>query len=106
LIPRQKVDAVVCLGDIFIPRPKYVGDVLDTREVVSVRAQSASFSFFNEMNRTLSVPIHIILGNHDMNLKHSHDISRYKFYLLRVTNSLDSLDMDGFRKQNIYLYRL
>eukprot|EP01114_Cavostelium_apophysatum_P016743 TRINITY_DN4822_c0_g1_i1.p1 TRINITY_DN4822_c0_g1~~TRINITY_DN4822_c0_g1_i1.p1 ORF type:complete len:1079 (+),score=321.61 TRINITY_DN4822_c0_g1_i1:140-3376(+) len=83
-LERQKVQAVVCLGD-----------VLDTREMVSVNAQSTAFRFFNELSRRLAnVPIHILLGNHDMNLKHSHDVS-----------SLDSLAMDGMKASNIYLHK-
>jgi hypothetical protein len=60
--------------------------VLNTREVVSVRSLSSALSFFDKMNAVLNedvlkeahkgqaiddktiVPIHVILGNHDMNL--------------------------------------
>lgn len=60
--------------------------MLNTREVVSVRSLSSALSFFDKMNATLNedvlkdaikgqkidenriVPIHMILGNHDMNL--------------------------------------
>lgn len=63
-----------------------VTDVLNTREVVSVRSLSSALSFFDKMNAVLNedvlsdvrkgvpidehkiVPIHVILGNHDMNL--------------------------------------
>lgn len=72
----------------------YIGDVLNTREIVSVRAQSTAFRFFNDMSRTLEVPVHCLLGNHDMNLKHSHDVS-----------SLDPIEMDGVRSQKIFLHR-
>ncbi len=60
--------------------------MLNTREVVSVRSLSSALSFFDKMNAVLNeevlretrkgraidennvVPIHVILGNHDMNL--------------------------------------
>lgn len=79
-----EVDAIICLGD-----------VLNTREVVSVRAQSSALEMFREMRRKMpgstlpikkslilsslfsEVPIHVILGNHDMNLKHSRKVDIY-----------------------------
>ncbi|PRP88836.1 hypothetical protein PROFUN_00304 [Planoprotostelium fungivorum] len=80
---KQKVSAVVCLGD-----------VLDTRENVSVIAQSSAISFLNKMSSTLRVPLHIILGNHDMHLKHSHAVT-----------SLDCFSMNGMQSQDIHLHR-
>lgn len=50
-------------------------DVLNTREHVSVRALSSAMAFFDRMATVLDVPIHILLGNHDMNLKHSSRVS-------------------------------
>ncbi len=60
----QNVDAIVCLGDL-----------LNTREQVSVTALHSCLQFLEQLRTTLQVPIHIVLGNHDMNLKHSHQIS-------------------------------
>jgi predicted phosphodiesterase len=53
---QRNVSAIVCLGD-----------VLNTRETVSVQSQSAAIDFFAKLS-TLNVPIHILLGNHDINL--------------------------------------
>lgn len=62
---KNEVDVIVCLGD-----------VLNTRDIVNVEAQSAAFDMFNQMKRdNPSSPIHIVLGNHDMNLRHSRRIS-------------------------------
>jgi hypothetical protein len=61
---------------------------------VSVKAQSSAFKFFNTLSRTLNVPVHCLLGNHDMNLKHSHSVS-----------SLDAIELDGVKSQRIHLYR-
>lgn len=59
---RQRIDVVHCLGD-----------VLNTREDVSVAALSAASQFFGELAKRW--PTHIVLGNHDMNLKHDRHIS-------------------------------
>eukprot|EP01125_Pyxidicula_operculata_P020453 TRINITY_DN7559_c0_g1_i1.p1 TRINITY_DN7559_c0_g1~~TRINITY_DN7559_c0_g1_i1.p1 ORF type:complete len:1128 (+),score=226.98 TRINITY_DN7559_c0_g1_i1:11-3394(+) len=82
---KRKVDTVVCLGD-----------VLNTRETVSVQAQSAAFEFFSELERNLPhAKIHILLGNHDMNLRHSRKIS-----------SLDGLTVHSHTENNrIKLYK-
>lgn len=58
----QGVDAVVCLGDI-----------LNTREMVSVEAQSEALSFMHRLSEKWHCDV--ILGNHDMNLKHSRKVS-------------------------------
>lgn len=52
------VDRVICLGD-----------VLNTREMVSVEAQAEAFELLERMSELW--PTDILLGNHDMNLKHS-----------------------------------
>jgi DNA repair exonuclease SbcCD ATPase subunit/DNA repair exonuclease SbcCD nuclease subunit len=59
---RQRVDHVVCLGD-----------VLNTREEVDVAAQSAAVDFFRLLAERF--PVELILGNHDMNLKHARRVS-------------------------------
>ena len=59
---RRGVDVVHCLGD-----------VLNTREDVSVAALSAACAFFNKLAERW--PVHIVLGNHDMNLKHDRRVS-------------------------------
>ncbi|KAF8424829.1 P-loop containing nucleoside triphosphate hydrolase protein [Tirmania nivea] len=61
-----------------------LGDVINTREHVNVQALSATARFFDELRRI--APVHIVLGNHDMNLKHSSRVS-----------SLDVFDTDGFK---------
>lgn len=84
LFEKQKVEAVVCLGD-----------VLNTREVVNVQAQSAAFEFFKTMHEKLNIPIHVVLGNHDMNLRSSRKIS-----------SLDGLSVHENKSSNmIFLHR-
>lgn len=83
-IEKREVDAVVCLGD-----------VLNTREQVSVRALSAALSFFDSLSKTLpDTPIHILLGNHDINLKHSRKFS-----------SLDALSMEAMTNSGLVLHR-
>ncbi|KAF8433997.1 P-loop containing nucleoside triphosphate hydrolase protein [Terfezia claveryi] len=61
-----------------------LGDVINTREHVNVQALSATAKFFDELRRI--APVHIVLGNHDMNLKHSSRVS-----------SLDVFDTEGFK---------
>lgn len=83
-LKKRKVDSVVCLGD-----------VLNTREQVSVRALSAALSFFDGLAHTLpGVPIHILLGNHDINLKHSRKFS-----------SLDALGLNAMSDSGLILHR-
>ena len=48
---RQNLDYVVCLGD-----------VLNTRETVSVKAQSAAFEFFDRLSRVTPKGVHVICG--------------------------------------------
>jgi len=80
----RNCDAVVCLGD-----------VLNTRELVSVRALSAALSFFDRFASHLQgKPLHILLGNHDINLKHSR---RY--------SSLDALSMQTMDGSGLTLHR-
>lgn len=78
---QSQLSGIVCLGD-----------VLNTRETVSVQSQSAAIHFFEKLS-TLDVPIHILLGNHDMNLKHDSKIS-----------SLDVLGLNSLKNQ-FHLYR-
>lgn len=59
---RQGVSRVVCLGDS-----------LNTREEVSVEAQSACIEFFKALAEEW--PVEVLLGNHDMNLKHDRKVS-------------------------------
>jgi DNA repair exonuclease SbcCD ATPase subunit/predicted phosphodiesterase len=61
---RQGVERVVCLGDALV-----------TREDVNVEAQSEAISFFKKLTETLNVEVHVVLGNHDMNLKHARKVS-------------------------------
>lgn len=70
---KRKCDVIVCLGD-----------VLNTREQVSVRSLSSALNFFDRLRAETKVPIHIILGNHDMNLKHSGKISSLDFFGLEL----------------------
>lgn len=49
------------------------GDSLNTREEVSVEAQSACTRFYAKMAEIWDVDVD--LGNHDMNLKHAHHVS-------------------------------
>ena len=77
---RAEVTQIFCLGD-----------VINTREHVNVQALSATASFFDELSTI--APVHIILGNHDMNLKHSSRVS-----------SLDFFSSEGFRG-SCFLYR-
>jgi DNA repair exonuclease SbcCD ATPase subunit/predicted phosphodiesterase len=80
----RKCDAVICLGD-----------VLNTRELVSVRALSEALSFFDRFALRLDgTPLHILLGNHDINLKHSRKFS-----------SLDALSLNAMQKSGITLHR-
>lgn len=74
---RQGVERVVCLGDS-----------LNTREEVLVEAQSAAIDLFRQLAEHWKVEV--LLGNHDMNLKHDRKVS-----------SLDPLALHP----NIDLYR-
>lgn len=74
---RQGVQHVLCLGDS-----------LNTREDVDVASQSACISFFHRMANQWKMDV--ILGNHDINLKHE-----------RAVSSLDALAMHP----NITLHR-
>ena len=74
---KNKVSHIICLGD-----------VLNTREMVSVQALSSSMNFFHKLSNICEVSV--ILGNHDMNLKLSGRIS-----------SLDGLNLNS----NIKLYK-
>eukprot|EP01080_Neovahlkampfia_damariscottae_P000353 gene353-6767_t len=74
---KKQVTHIICLGD-----------VLNTREMVSVQALSSCMNFFNQLSKISSVSV--ILGNHDMNLKLSGRIS-----------SLDGLELNN----NINLYK-
>jgi len=61
--------------------------VLNTRDSVSIEAQSAALKMFDEMkNRLPNIPIHIVLGNHDMNLRHSRAISSLVRIIGRIKN--------------------
>ncbi|KAI5797836.1 P-loop containing nucleoside triphosphate hydrolase protein [Peziza echinospora] len=77
---REGVSQIFCLGD-----------VLNTRENVNVQALSATSRFFDQLKGI--APVHIVLGNHDMNLKHSGTLS-----------SLDFFDMQELR-ESCALYR-
>ena len=59
---RRGVERVVCLGDSLV-----------TREEVDVMAQSKAINFFKNMANHFFVDV--LLGNHDMNLKHASHIS-------------------------------
>ncbi|TGZ83840.1 P-loop containing nucleoside triphosphate hydrolase protein [Ascodesmis nigricans] len=58
----QKVSQIICLGDI-----------LNTREHVNVQALSACVAFLKDLRKI--APLQILLGNHDMNLRHSGRVS-------------------------------
>jgi recombinational DNA repair ATPase RecF/predicted phosphodiesterase len=66
---QQNVSSIICLGD-----------VLNTRENVSVQSLHAALNFFDDLEEI--APVYVILGNHDMNLKHTGRVS-----------SLDALSM-------------
>lgn len=68
-----------------------LGDVINTREHVNVQALSATARFFDDLHQI--APVHIVLGNHDMNLKHSSRVS-----------SLDVFGSEGY-KGSCKLYR-
>lgn len=70
-----------------------LGDILNTRESVSVQALASAFEFFERLGNAIPGHVHIILGNHDMNLKHSGRVS-----------SLDALSMTPMRDK-FRLYR-
>lgn len=59
---RQRVDRVICLGDS-----------LNTREEVDVASQSACMAFFRKLGDAF--PTDVLLGNHDINLKHVNWVS-------------------------------
>lgn len=59
---RRQVEHVICLGDS-----------LNTREEVSIEAQSACVGFFHGLLKNW--PVDKLLGNHDINLKHSNRVS-------------------------------
>jgi predicted phosphodiesterase/recombinational DNA repair ATPase RecF len=87
---KKKVDIIICLGD-----------VLNTRDFVNVEAQSAAFDMFRRLaQENPSAPIHIVLGNHDMNLKHSRRISSLDG--LRIGEPLDSDEAES--KSSIQLH--
>lgn len=76
------VSRVICLGDVFHDRQNIAVDVL-----------SASGKFIDRMMRELDVPIHFLVGNHDLHLRGSSDIS-----------TLDLLDIQ-FMKERCSVYR-
>lgn len=80
---KQKVDYVVCMGD-----------VLNTRETVSVKAQSSAFEFFDKLASKIPKNVHIICGNHDLNLKYDTKIS-----------SLDALGLKLSAPSNLFLHK-
>jgi len=84
-LQRRQVAAVVCLGD-----------VLNTRDTVSVQAQSAALNFFAQLRERMprETPIHIVLGNHDMALKHSRKVPVRSFPLI---NRYQLFPMTRFR---------
>lgn len=59
-----------------------------------MRALSSAITFFEKLKRETNVPVHIILGNHDMNLKHSTKVS-----------SLDVFDLTPMKMSGFHLYR-
>jgi DNA repair exonuclease SbcCD nuclease subunit len=63
-----------------------LGDVLNTRQVVSLSSQSSAWKWFNRL--TSSFPMtYVIVGNHDLHLRNSRAIS-----------SLDGLLLEPLRK--------
>lgn len=80
-----KPSQIICLGDL-----------INTRESVSVQALSAAVRFIDELSH--EAPVHLLLGNHDMNLKHSHKISS-----LDILDSRNIVGPEG--KRRIHLYR-
>jgi hypothetical protein len=78
----QGVKHVFCLGDL-----------LNTRQVVNVHSLSACMKFFNALCEAGFESVHVVLGNHDMHMKHS-----------RAVSSLDALDIQPIGSK-IKLYR-
>lgn len=58
---------------IGVTRVFCLGDSLNTREEVSVESQSACIEFFKALAEEW--PVDVLLGNHDMNLKHDRRVS-------------------------------
>ncbi|KAG2389110.1 hypothetical protein C9374_014510 [Naegleria lovaniensis] len=89
---KQKVDYVVCMGD-----------VLNTRETVSVKAQSSAFEFFDKLASKIPKDVHVICGNHDLNLKYDTKISSLDALGLKLTSpsnlflhkEIEEVDIDG-----------
>ena len=67
-----------------VSRVFLLGDILDTRQMVHVGAQSAAMDFIGKLMKEFPA-VHIIVGNHDMHLKHSRSIT-----------SLDALGLHPF----------
>ncbi|KAF8456093.1 hypothetical protein BDZ91DRAFT_745687 [Kalaharituber pfeilii] len=68
------VSQIICLGD-----------VINTREHVHVQALSSAIRFFDELASI--APVHIVLGNHDMNLKHSARVSSLDVFSIEALRS-------------------
>ena len=66
-----------------VTRAFILGDLLNTRSTVSVRAQSAALNFVDRLHAEVG-SVHVLLGNHDMHLRHSRRVS-----------SLDALGMQS-----------
>ena len=97
----QSLDKIVAATDWIVEeftkknvnRVFLLGDILNTRQMVHIGAQSAAMNFINKLFRTFDSNIQVIIGNHDMHLRHS-----------RAVTSLDSLDLSPL-SERISLYR-
>eukprot|EP01134_Creolimax_fragrantissima_P000347 CFRG0347T1 len=78
-----------------------LGDMLNTRHQVSVPALSACMTFFSRLVDEFD-SVHVVLGNHDMHLKHSRTISSLDALLitklqpnLRLYKEIELTSIDG-----------
>lgn len=81
-----------------------LGDMLNTREMVHVGAQSAAMTWVHGLVEQFGIStqgtdgtdsgVHVLLGNHDMHLKHARGIS-----------SLDALSLPPMSSANLRLYK-
>lgn len=59
-------------GDVIL----HLGDVFDNRQSLNIKVLNAAFDIFKELSEIL--PVHIILGNHDIFHKNSNDTNSVK----------------------------
>lgn len=75
-----------------VSRVFLLGDILNTRQMIHVGAQSAAMQFIGKLINNFP-SVHVIIGNHDMHLRHSRSVT-----------SLDALSLPIF-SDRLKLYK-